>query len=57
MLKRLERLNDQMLLCVLGGQSEDVDDNVPSRFEVLGLRPAHVGHRHDNEFLDLKPSI
>jgi hypothetical protein len=30
---------------------------MPSRFEVFSLRPAHVGHSHNNEFLDLKPCI
>lgn len=32
-----ERLHHKVFLCILGSQSENVDHNTPSRFEILSL--------------------
>ena len=51
MLQRLEALNDKVLLSILRSESKDIEDDLPSRLDELGLLVTQGCHAHHNIFL------
>ena len=51
--ERFKRLLDEIFLIVLGCQGEDIDDDIPTRFDVGSFCSADVGDAHDDVLFNL----
>lgn len=51
-LERLEALDYEVVLSVLGGEGENVEDDFPARLDVLCLQEAELGSAHHDVLLD-----
>ena len=52
MLERLEALHYEVSLSVFGSKGKDLEDDLPSRLDELGLLVTESGHAHHDVLLD-----